>query len=262
MLRFGCHNFINSMPILYGLKKAPAGCSLTLDNPRAIARLLHEGRLDVAIVPAIEYLLNADYLIVPPVCIAAKGRVESVNLYHRGPIEKIRHIALDQASLTSTVLIRIIMKRCFRLRPVYSPARSTRLEELPRSETDATLIIGDEALNPPPAGYRVLDLAEQWRRMTNLPFVFAVCCARRGADLDGFSETLRASLVEGLAHVSEIACAAAEPSLPAERLESYFIKSLRYVLGKEEQEGLKRFYAEVVAGGFCPEERDLEFYPC
>jgi chorismate dehydratase len=262
MLRFGCHNFINSLPILYGLKRKPAECFLTLDNPRVIARLLREGSLDIAIVPAIEYLLNADYLVVPDVCIAAKGPVASVNLYHRKPPEEIRHIALDSSSLTSVVLIKIIMEKCFKVRPAYSSANMTRMEDVARAKADAVLVIGDEALNPPPAGYGVLDLAEQWRRMTNLPFVFAMCCTRRGTDLGGFEETLRASLAEGLAHVTEIAAeAAAQSALPAERVKSYLTQNLRYVTGKEEREGLKRFYAEAVAARLCPKEREFEFYP-
>jgi len=261
MLRFGCHNFINSMPILYGLKRKPADCLLTPDNPRAIARLLREGALDVAIVPAIEYPLNADYLIVPDACIAANGPVASVNLYHRKPFAEIRHIALDSCSLTSVVLIKIIMEKCFKARPAYSSTSRTKMEDLARAEADATLVIGDEALSRPPAGYEVLDLAEQWRRMTGLPFVFAVCCMRRGTDLGGFREALRASLAEGLAHVAEIAAeAAAESGLPVERVKSYLSRNLRYVLGKEEREGLRRFYAEAAAAKLCPEERELEFY--
>jgi chorismate dehydratase len=261
MLRFGCHDFINSLPILRGLKRATGDFSLTLGKPRAIAEMLQKRLLDIAIVPAIEYLRNSDYAIVPDVCIAASGRVESVNLYHRKPLSEIRRIALDSSSLTSVFLTKVIMGKCFKARPQYVTASSTRMEELGENAADAVLVIGDEALGPVPAGFEALDLAEQWRRMSGLPFVFAVCCARRETEIMGFDRILHESLMDGLSHVLEIAGEAArETGLPRERVEEYLMRNLHFTLGKEEMEGLRRFYAETVAAGLWPRERELEFH--
>jgi chorismate dehydratase len=261
MLRFGCHDFINSMPILHGLRRGGRDFALSLGKPSAVAEMLRGRKVDIAMAPAIEYLRNEDYVIVPDVCIAARGEVGSVNLYHRKPLGEVRTIAVDPSSLTSAALIRIMMEKCFKARPQYTPAKRMSLEDLPRAEADGVLLIGDEALGEPPAGYEVLDLSEQWLSMTGLPFVFAVCCARRGAELGGFGEALRASLAEGLAHIPEIAAEAARKyGLPKARVEAYLSRNLRYTLGAEERQGLKRFFAEVVAAGLWPKERELEFH--
>lgn len=261
MLRFGCHDFINALPILRGLKADSGGCALVLDKPSALARMLHERRLDVAVVPAVEYLRNADYVIVPDVCVAALGRVESVNLYCRRPPDEIGLIALDPSSLTSVILLDILMRSRFGVRPRYSAGGPLRLGDLPQTEADAVLVIGDEALRKPPPGYQAIDLAEQWHEMTGLPFVFALCCARRGADLKGFGELLKASLARGLREIPLIAAEAApRTDLTPERIESYLTENLRYQLGKTEQAGLRRFFAETVRANLWTEERDLEFH--
>ncbi len=261
MLRFGCHNFLNSLPILRGLERNSPDYSLVLDRPRPLARMLQERKLDIAVVPSIEYLRNDDYVIIPDVCISACGPVGSVNLYCRRPLDKTGLIAFDPSSLTSVVLLKMLMQERFGARPRYSAAGQVRLCDLHRIEADAVLVIGDEALREPPQGCRVLDLAEEWHKMTGLPFVFAVCCARRGVNLGGFDETLKASLEKGLSEIPEIAAEAAPGiGLAVERVESYLGQSVRYRLGPREQEGLRRFFAEVVKANLWTRERDLEFY--
>jgi chorismate dehydratase len=261
MLRFGCQKFLNALPILRGLEADSGEYALTLDRPSRLARMLHERQLDVAMVPAIEYLRNPDYVIVPDVCIAAIGKVGSVNLYCRKPPDEIGFVALDPSSLTGVMLVKVLMLKRFGVRPRYFVAGHVRLRDLSRTEADAVLVIGDEALGRPPAGYQVLDLAEQWFQMTALPFVFAVCCTHRGTDLGGFDKTLKASLAKGLGKISEIAAEAAPGAgLTKERLESYLAQNIRYNLGPAEIQGLRCFFKEVVEANLWTEERDIEFY--
>ena len=261
MLRFGCQKFLNALPILRGLETDSGEYALTLDSPSRLARMLHERQLDAAMVPAIEYLRNPDYVIVPDVCVAALGKVGSVNLYCRKPPDETGLVALDPSSLTGVMLVKVLMLKRFGARPKYFVAGHVRLRDLSRTEADAVLAIGDEALGRPPDGYQALDLAEQWFQMTALPFVFAVCCAHRGTDLGGFDGTLKASLAKGLGEIPEIAAEAAPGAgLTRERLESYLAQNIRYNLGPAEIQGLRRFFKEVVEANLWTEERDLEFY--
>lgn len=48
-------------------------------------------------------------------------------------------------------------------------------------ECDAALIIGDPALKVDRSRYQVLDLAEEWRRLSGKPFVFAFWAVREAA---------------------------------------------------------------------------------
>ncbi len=269
-IRFGCQNLINALPILHGLSPGASGphgqephddtrLEIVRDTPAILARMLHEQLLDVAIVPSIEYLRNVDYAIVSPVCIACCGPVESVKVYCRKPPDKIETLALDANSLSSAVLVRILLARQYGVEPRCTISGVGH--DLSQIQTDAVLVIGDGALVIDPRGLQVLDLGEEWFRMTGLPFVFALCCCRRGASLGDLPGRLERSLEDGLKNVGDIAAAVSGPmGIDRKRLVRYLSQSVRYHLGLAEQQGLLRFFRETFNCGFWHEERGLEFY--
>src|SRR5690606_21326672 len=99
--RIGAVEFLNARPLAWGLERA-GWCDVRFDVPSECARLLHAGRIDVGLVPAIE-LLRGDtpYEVVPGLAIACRGRVDSVMLFSRRPVSDIRTIALDTSSRAS-----------------------------------------------------------------------------------------------------------------------------------------------------------------
>jgi len=68
------------------------------DLPSRLADDLAAGRLDVALIPSIEYFQRDDYTIVSDACIACRGPVRSVKLFSRVPPATIRTLALDEGS--------------------------------------------------------------------------------------------------------------------------------------------------------------------
>jgi len=263
-IRFGCQNLINALPILHGLSPAQETSDaprleIVRDTPAILARMLHEQLLDVAVVPAVEYLRNTDYVIASPVCIACCGPVESVRLYCRKPPDRIETLALDASSLTSAILVRVLLARRYGVEPHCTISGVGH--DLSQIQTDAVLVIGDGALIIDPRGFQVLDLGEEWFKMTGLPFVFALCCCRRGANLGDVPERLEKSLADGLKSVGDIAAAVSGPmGIDRERLVRYLTQSIRYHLGLAEQQGLLRFFHEIFNCGLWHEERGLEFY--
>ena len=87
------------------------------DLPSRLADGLVAGRLDVALVPSIEYCRNPGCTIVSDACIASDGPVRSIKLYSRVPLERIGSLALDEGSRTSATLVRIWLKERFRPGP-------------------------------------------------------------------------------------------------------------------------------------------------
>ena len=75
--------------------------------PAKCAELLHEGRVDLGLIPAIEYL-RGDYAIVPDISIASDGDVATVAVFTRKPIERVETLALDLSSRTSVALTRVL----------------------------------------------------------------------------------------------------------------------------------------------------------
>ena len=97
-VRLGAVSYSNARPCVVGLDHHPR-FNLRFDIPSRCAALLHEGAIDVGLIPTIEYLRGASrsepYQIVPNVAIASFGPVASVALYTKRPVSDIRSIALD-----------------------------------------------------------------------------------------------------------------------------------------------------------------------
>ena len=105
-LRVGAVSFLNTKPLIYPLlnKEIRTDIALSVDVPSRIATLLSEGKLDVGLIPIIEYFRakpsGTDYCIFPNISIASDGSVKSIQLFSRVPIPEIRRIALDMSSRT------------------------------------------------------------------------------------------------------------------------------------------------------------------
>jgi hypothetical protein len=136
--RLGAVDYLNARPLVYGLELETDLFALRFDVPSKCAALLHEGSIDVGMIPSIEYLRGtAPYLVVPGPGIVSDGPVASVALFSRLPIARARTIALDTSSRTSSGLVRVLCRHC---RESYPPtaelvkelqlARFARLEEL------------------------------------------------------------------------------------------------------------------------------------
>ena len=178
----GAINYLNTRPLLFDLARLAPEASVVLDFPSRLADGLASGRFDVAIVPSIEYLRQPGGRIVSDVCIACDGRVRSVKLLSRVPLEQIRSLALDEGSRTSAALVQILLRNasdCGRNCKAL-PLGSTPQE----SDTDAVLLIGDRGHAAAARRVRlVLGPGRGWADWTGLPLVFALWVARPGADL-------------------------------------------------------------------------------
>ena len=142
--RLGAVDYLNARPLVYGLELRNDLFSLRFDVPSKCAALLHEGSIDVGMIPSIEYQRGRDYRIVPGVGIISDGPVASVALFARTPLQQIRSIAADTSSRTSYALLRILCVECFGIDPDFQPMPPDADAMLRRC--DAALLIGDPAL--------------------------------------------------------------------------------------------------------------------
>jgi chorismate dehydratase len=251
--RVGHIQFLNCLPIYWGLVRAGAllDVELTKDTPDRLNDLLVAGELDIGPISLVEYLRNASSLVLlPDIAIGSDGPVLSVNLVSQVPLSALdgRRVALGSTSRTSVLLARMWLERVHGVRPSYftcPPDLTTML-----LEADAAVLIGDAALratHDAPRGLDVHDLGSAWRSWTGLPMVFAVWAARRSYALDnpGLVKDVHAAFLrsrdDALAHVSEVAEAAArwevfDPST----LATYF-RTLDFSLGTRQIDGLREF---------------------
>src|SRR5688500_9637725 len=97
-MRIGAVNYLNSKPLVSGLECAAPGVRLSFDLPSRLADSLAAGRLDVALIPSVEFFRTAGYRIVSDACVACRGHVLSVKLHFRVPPREVRSLALDEGS--------------------------------------------------------------------------------------------------------------------------------------------------------------------
>ncbi len=259
-VRLGAVSYLNTKPLVHGLDARADLFSLRFDVPAQCAALLHEGRIDLGLIPAIEYL-RGDFHIVPGVAIGSDGPVKSVSVFSRVPVEKIRTIAMDISSRTSVALTRILCERRWAIHPKLTPAEPDVRAMLARA--DAALVIGDPALEIDAASLGLLDidLGAEWKAMTGLPFVYAMWSGREGACGAEHVAELNAARDRGVADLGAIARVESKGDAARERrVFEYLRDNLRYGLGDAEIAGLRRFHELAAAAGLAPGVRELRFY--
>lgn len=259
-LRLGAVSYLNTKPLVHGLDAQVDRFTIRFDVPSQCAALLHEGRVDLGLIPAIEYL-RGDYAIVPEVAIASDGAVASVAIFTRVPIAQVKTLALDTNSRTSVALTRVMCAKRWQIDPEFIAAEPDLTAMLARAE--AALVIGDPAMaiDPVALGVTKIDLGLEWQALTGLPFVYAMWTGRPGAAASVHCRALRAARDSGVANLATIArVEGAGDARRESRAHSYLRDNLKYGLGESEAAGLRRFFELAVDIGVMPSTKPLRFY--
>jgi chorismate dehydratase len=252
LVRIGAVTYLNAQPLVYCLDQFAPEAEIVVDLPSRLADGLACARLDVAIVPSIEYLRNPGYAIVSDACIACDGPVRSVRLYCRTLPERIRTLATDEGSRTSVALTRILLKERFGMEPqCHRLPIGSSLED---STADAVMLVGDRGLRPNDGQFAcVWDLGEEWLNWTGLPFVFALWVARPGVDFERIGRLLTAARDEGVRYFDDIARETAPKiDIPAAECLAYLREHLQFHLGPRQRQGLELFYELAARHGLKP----------
>lgn len=261
-IRLGAVNYLNTKPLIYRLPELAPQVDLILDLPSRLADGLAAGALDVALIPSIECFQDPTYSIVSTACIACRGPVLSVKLFSRVPPPRIRTLALDEGSRTSSALVQILLRERFGLQPQLAPLPIG--DALADTTADAVLLIGDRAIHSPVERFaEVWDLGDQWTQETGLPFVFAMWTARAGVDLQSVETALDESRNLGVAHLDEIARREAAPlGLTVPECLTYLRDNLHFFLGPRERRGLELFHKLAGKYGLAPQGVELGLRSC
>jgi chorismate dehydratase len=200
--RVAAVSYLNTVPFIYGMEHADdLRAALLLSPPSGCARAFSAGLADIALVPTGALPTLDDAHIITPFCIGASGRVRTVTLMSDEPLERIERVYLDPHSMTSALLVQVLCKHHFNIAP-----RFVSLDDYARVDApaagDGFMLIGDKVFDYEGRLAHTWDLAEEWERMTGLPFVFAVWVAREGVPREAV-EALEAALAYGTAHIRE-----------------------------------------------------------
>lgn len=229
--RVGSVNALNGAPLVRGLED-----EVILAPPSKLAELLRRDELDAALVSVAEVLLTDRYDILDGVAVASLGEVKSVFLAHRVPLEELREVHLDPASITSVNLLKVLLAERG-LRPEFKALSS--YADAPK--LDAVLLIGDRALDFAFANHphAIWDLGTAWMELTQLPFVYAVWALRRGQENAALRRALREARDFGLDTLDYIVSSRKEYT--RDFRQDYLGWHIHYHLGPDEKRGVVKF---------------------
>ena len=275
MLRLGVVPYLNADPLAAALREPDAALlvgdavEVSALVPSQLLEALLDRQVDAALVSVGGILPHPELRMLPEMCIASRGPVRSIQLYHTKPLSEVRSVALDASSRSAVALTRVLFAERWRSRPEFV----TLPPDLPRMlrEADAALLIGNPALQAnhvvdgpdwhgPPL--RHLDLGMEWDALTGLPFVYAVWAAREDADLQRLTAALLHARSWGMRRRPLLAARGAEElGVPREVTLEYLTHAIRYDLGEAEIAGMQRFCELAVRNGVLPPSAAVRLAP-
>ncbi|MFV2071323.1 MAG: menaquinone biosynthetic enzyme MqnA/MqnD family protein [Thermoanaerobaculales bacterium] len=258
MFRIAAVSYLNAKPLVDGLEDA-TDVELVTDVPARLLDKLISGRADVALCPVIDFQFSPrELVIVPSGGISSDGATLTVRVFSSTPLEDLRHVWVDGDSHTSAALLQVVFAERHGRRLALSTLRST--EETPR----AVLLIGDKVVRNEPDLNRYpyqLDLGEEWKSLTGLPFVFAAWMARAGAELGDLPDLLNRRREANSSRIETIATAHARPAgWPDELAREYLQEILSFEVGSRELEAIQLFWSKCHTLGLIESLRPMQLY--
>ncbi|MBW7473444.1 menaquinone biosynthesis protein [Paenibacillus oenotherae] len=252
-ITIGRIDYANVWPIFHYAEQMLPGDRFIIDKrvPSALNGAMKRGEVDITAMSSFAYAEHADdYLLLPDLSVSAKGRVNSILLFMKEPLERVLQgtIALTATSATSINLLKIIMSLHYGANPSYvtmEPDLDSMLQH-----ADGALLIGDPAIQASwqDRGLTVIDLGELWQRWTGYGMTFALFAVRRetaaerpqevAAVLRALSESKRKSLKDRGPLIDQ---ACRQLGGESGYWDRYF-QELSYDFGSEEQAGLKLYF--------------------
>ena len=255
-VRIGMVNFINTAPIYetWKTRNHPEDWTVVEAPPSTLNKMLAAGELDLGFVSSYEYGVRPEqYNILADLSISANGSVGSVFLFSRVQPKLLgsHTVLLSGQSETSISLVKVILEEFFHVHPTYEVGDVNGQKA---AQAGGILAIGDEALRLAASDefpYK-LDLAEVWCQYTNLPFVFAVCAARKEFCckhpdvVAAIHQEFLYCRGEGRAQLESI-CENVAPRIPMHPDECYvYLRAIEYDLGKNKRLALEKFFTYLI----------------
>lgn len=240
-IRVSIVSYTNTLPFVYGLDRLESSTEapdfvITKDYPSRCAASLISGEADIALAPVAVLAANPHLHICSEYCIGANGLVDSVLLLSNVPLTQISRIILDYQSRTSNMLVQVLARDFWHITPIYSA--SSEGYEGNATDSDAVVVIGDRAFENKLKYRYHYDLAEEWRKMTQLPFVFAAWVSTKELEtrqITIFNNALRF----GIDHMEE-AIASTPPKKDFD-IDDYLRNKISYPLDDAKKQALSLF---------------------
>ncbi len=237
-IRISAVSYTNTKPFIYGIQHSPIidQIDLSLDIPSDCAQKLIDNKVDIGLIPVAAALNLPEWHIVSDYCIGANGAVNSVFIFSNCDIHEVKAIQLDPQSRSSNNLAKVLMKNFWKV----APEQIVNATDYAQSADPHTAFvqIGDRTFGKKSQFKYVYDLAEEWQKMTGLPFMFAAWISNKPIPRE-FVDQFNISLKYGLDHRPELL-----KELPKRDdidLEDYLMHKLDFSLTDDKKKALHLF---------------------
>jgi chorismate dehydratase len=268
----GCVSFLNSKPLIDALIHGPLSgkADVHFAVPSQLLPLMEAGTVSTALTSIVDYQQSDQELVlVPAGMIGCDGHTFTVRIFSRVPPSEIRSLHGDTDSHTSVILGQLILRERYGVSARMLPLEAQEGIHLGGGAPDSILLIGDKVVNasPSPETYPYqLDLGDEWKQLTGLPFVFAMWMMRQDvAERDPAAArevvSLLAKARERGSNMTETLLDryAAEKGWPRELARKYFTEYLRYNVTDRARKGLALFFEKAAGLGLLKLRRGVRY---
>lgn len=242
--RISVVSYLNARPFIYGMEHhlSKDNFEIEKDIPSTCAQKLINHQTDIGLIPVAMISSLTESHLITSFGILADGKVDSVVLVSNTPLGGIKKIILDQESRTSVLLAKILAREHWHIQPEWIQENEGS-SLLPEDEFTGAVIIGDRALTNRSQYKYCYDLAEEWKALTGLPFVFATWVSNRVLSPE-IIQQLEASFEYGVSHRKNY-FPQLEIEYPEIDVPSYLQDRILYRIDRRAQEGLKLFLEKI-----------------
>lgn len=240
-IKISAVSYLNTTSLIYGLEndqEIMSQVDLQKDIPAVCAKKLISGEVDLGLIPVAMISKLKESHIISDYCIGAEGKVKSVLLLSDVPLEEIETIQLDYQSRTSVALCKVLCKELWNIQPKFESTKKGFENSI--NGKVAGVIIGDRTFHLEKQYAYEFDLAEEWQKLTGLPFVFAAWVSNKKLP-ESFISTFNAALNSGLNNTKKAIDNLDSISISKPELEEYLNKYIQFKLDQPKREGLRLF---------------------
>ena len=241
-IRVSAVKYANTYPFIWGLRESGFDKKVILetDHPADCARKVIEKRADIGLIPVAAIPLVPHANVITKYCIGATGKVRTVMLLSNCRFEEIEAVYLDYRSRSSVNLTKVLAKNMWK-REFRWVGTDDKFDFLNIGKHDAVVLIGDQCFQMENNFKVKIDLAEEWKKQTGLPFVFACWTANRELDKQ-FINKFNAALKLGIENIDKVAHYFRDNGIIKEtELRNYLSSNIDYIFDEEKKKGMNLF---------------------
>lgn len=258
------------LPMFFYLPRQHALLDWVTAEPTGHNAMLADGRIDTAPISAFSYGQHwRDYFILPNLSVSTRGRVGSILLFSKYPLDELtgKKIALTSQSATSVNLLKILLHRFHDVSPQYITMDAGIGEML--KEADAGLLIADRAIRAAAdcPDLHIFDLGQEWFNQTGCSMTYAVWAFPRhlipekAEELREVYLLLLKSKKQALKDMDKVVETCVAMLGGTKEFWFDYFAQFKYELGPDLQEGLNRYFSLCYEEGLLPEKPEPEFWP-